>query len=334
MVAPESAPCRRHTKVETRDALRDSHSPIRSRATDPPEDESTRRQWPGFRAPSRCSVEEHVVRRSQREQDRLDRAPGVGWRAFASWGVLAAAGAGPFARMMSRLFPPGPPAVESGLREDDVPLDVGLGRTVGDPVHVTRARSAGDGNRRGAALVNDEQIAGPGSAGEERRTGQAQDQVVSGVAVAAGEAVGDERGTEPSWQESLALNADILAVRRGRGRELADGSAWRDRVEAARQFVGRDQIAAKAPEARRGDGHASLDARGRTRQDRDMAAAINCKYGRPAREAGGDKQPMAKTSRPVKGDPVLKPAAWERGKAADVTATRRDLRDAMAAGEP
>ena len=60
--------------------------------------------------------------------------------------------------MMSRLLPPGPPAAESGLREDDVPLDVCLGWTVGDPVHVTRGRATGDGNRRGAALVNDEQI--------------------------------------------------------------------------------------------------------------------------------------------------------------------------------
>jgi hypothetical protein len=27
-----------------------------------------------------------------------------------------------------------------------------------------------------------------------------------------GEAVGDERGTEPAWQESLALHADILSM--------------------------------------------------------------------------------------------------------------------------
>ena len=183
------------------------------------------------------------------------------------------------------------------------------------------------------SLTGDDQVAGLDARGRQRRSRQAEDQVITRVGIARRAAVGYEGIPEVGGHEPLALDADVLAVGQPRCRDQTRAARGTERVQVAGDLVGGDEVAGEPAERRGGHLYAALYARGGAGQNLDPPAAVDGEHGRPAGRGRGHQQPVIEATAGVERDPVLKPALWQRHELPHGTLPA-DHRHPIAVGQP
>src|SRR5215510_8107328 len=161
--------------------------------------------------------------------------------------------------------------------EDDVAFGVCRRGAIGDVAH--RAPSiAANGDRLGAALARNEQIAGSDTGVDEACPREAKDAVGARVRVPWYAPVGEEGrppATEIGRHEARTLDADVLAVGKAGPSDGTGHSSGTDRVHAPGQLVGRDQVAPVSAERARRYLDAAFEPRSLPRDGRHATRAID-----------------------------------------------------------